>query len=242
MDYTRIIPPLISSVCFSAYTIITYDHRNYIFFCRFSLALYCHSLNMTVISACHNVTSKGAVMLQHLNDPKRMIIIELDLLKPETITNAYHCLTDLLTKHNDYHFTALVNNAGVMCFGEFEWQTWSQIEMQINVNLLGSMRLTKELIPLVRQHRARIINVTSHCGLQVRSYFWYIHIYSFAYVYMYVHVLILFVSLKKKFYLLNILLNEGSTSFISLCSFKSRFTILDRFFKDRNETVWSASG
>ena len=123
---------------------------------------------MTVISGCHNVNSAGAKILQNLNDPKRMITIELDLLKPETIKHTQRCLQDMLAIHNDYKFTALVNNAGVMCFGEFEWQTWSQIEMQINVNLLGTMRLTRELMPLIRQQQARIINVTSHCGLQVR--------------------------------------------------------------------------
>ncbi|XP_013119309.1 D-beta-hydroxybutyrate dehydrogenase, mitochondrial [Stomoxys calcitrans] len=133
----------------------------------FSLALYCHSLNMTVISACHNVNSAGAKMLQHLNDPKRMITIELDLLQPESIERIQTYLEEMLSgERNDYQFTALVNNAGAMCFGEYEWQTWQQIEMQINVNLLGTMRLTKVLMPLVRQHQARIINVTSHCGLQ----------------------------------------------------------------------------
>lgn len=124
---------------------------------------------MTVISGCHNVNSAGAKMLQRLDDPKRMITIELDLLKPETIKDTQRCLEDILANHNDYKFTALVNNAGVMCFGEFEWQTWSQIEMQINVNLLGTMRITRELMPLIRQQQARIINVTSHCGLQVRN-------------------------------------------------------------------------
>lgn len=123
---------------------------------------------MTVISACHNVNSAGAKMLQHLNDPKRMITIELDLLKPDTIEKIQRYLDEMMSSsQNDYEFTALVNNAGVMCFGEFEWQTWSQIEMQINVNLLGTMRLTRDLMPLVRQHQARIINITSHCGLQV---------------------------------------------------------------------------
>ncbi|XP_054733328.1 short-chain dehydrogenase/reductase family 9C member 7 [Anastrepha obliqua] len=131
-----------------------------------SLALYCHSLNMTVVSACHNVNSDGARLLQNLNDPKRMIPIEVDLLKQETITRAFQCVTDLLRTNNEYQFTALVNNAGVMCFGEFEWQTAAQFEMQINVNVLGTMCLTKVMLPLVRQHRGRIINITSHCGLQ----------------------------------------------------------------------------
>lgn len=54
-----------------------------------------------------------------------------------------------------------------MCFGELEWQTDSQIETQIEVNLLGTMKFTKRLSPLIRKHKARIITVTSHCALQV---------------------------------------------------------------------------
>ncbi|CAD6994437.1 unnamed protein product [Ceratitis capitata] len=131
-----------------------------------SLAMYCHSLNMTVISACHNVNSDGARLLRELDDSKRMLTIEVDLLKEETITHAYQYLTDMLHTNNEYQLTALVNNAGVMCFGEFEWQTEDQFEMQINVNVLGTMRLTKQLLPLLRYHRGRIINITSHCGLQ----------------------------------------------------------------------------
>ncbi|XP_075148754.1 SDR family oxidoreductase shroud [Haematobia irritans] len=132
----------------------------------YSLALYCHSLNMTVISACHNVNSAGAKMLQHLDDSKRMITIELDLREAESIGRVQRYLHDMLNNGNEYKFSALVNNAGAMCFGEFEWQTWQQIEMQIEINLLGTMRLTRVLMPLVRQHQARIINITSHCGLQ----------------------------------------------------------------------------
>lgn len=62
--------------------------------------------------------------------------------------------------------TALVNNCGVMCFGETEWQTADLIASQIEVNLIGTIRVTKAFLPLVRQHKSRIINVTSHCGLR----------------------------------------------------------------------------
>lgn len=137
------------------------------------MAEFCHSLNMTVIAACHNVNSKGGQMLRELNEKSgsdRMITVELDLLKLETIEEMKtHLQQLLLKKDHNYQLTALVNNAGMMCIGEYEWQTWSQIEMQLNVNLLGTMRLTKELLPIIRQHKARIINVTSHCGLQVNA-------------------------------------------------------------------------
>jgi len=59
---------------------------------------------------------------------------------------------------------ALVNNAGVMVFGEFEWQTQALMEHQINVNLLGTMRITRELMPILRENRSRIIVISSHCA------------------------------------------------------------------------------
>lgn len=135
---------------------------------RHSLAVYCYnSLHMTVISCCHNLQSEGAKLLQQMAaEDARLFTWQLDLLQPESIEEVNLKLKQLLTSNRDYQFMALVNNAGVMCFGEFEWQLPAQIEMQINCNLLGTMRLTRQLLPLLRQHRGRIINVTSHCGLQ----------------------------------------------------------------------------
>ncbi|XP_017041859.1 D-beta-hydroxybutyrate dehydrogenase, mitochondrial [Drosophila ficusphila] len=136
-----------------------------------SLAVYCHDLlRMTVVSCCHNLKSEGAKLLQALNSCKdgqaRMHTLELDLLEPDSIRRVHQQLKDILAKDTSYRLTALINNAGVMCFGEFEWQIPEQIDNQINCNLLGTMRLTRELLPLLRQQRGRIINVTSHCGLR----------------------------------------------------------------------------
>lgn len=67
-------------------------------------------------------------------------------------------------------FSYLVNNAGVMCFGEFEWQTNAIIEHQVNVNLYGTINFTRSFLPLARKHNTRIINVTSHCALEVFTF------------------------------------------------------------------------
>ena len=45
---------------------------------------------------------------------------------------------------------ALVNNAGICVCGEFEWQTWRQVETQINVNILGTLRVTKAFLQLLK--------------------------------------------------------------------------------------------
>ncbi|EDV90796.1 GH14332 [Drosophila grimshawi] len=137
-----------------------------------SLAVYCYkSLEMTVICCCHNLQSQGARLLQQMSaetetkQQQRLHTWQLDLLHPASIEKVQLQLDELLN-NTDYELMALVNNAGVMCFGEFEWQLPSQIEQQINCNLLGTMRLTRQLLPLIRQHCGRIINVTSHCGFQ----------------------------------------------------------------------------
>lgn len=40
-----------------------------------------------------------------------------------------------------------------MIFGEFEWLTEQHIQSHINVNLLGTMRVTKSFCPLLRKYK-----------------------------------------------------------------------------------------
>ena len=56
----------------------------------------------------------------------------------------------------------MVNNAGVAVCGEFDWQTWDQIERQVQVNLLGCLRVTKLSLPLLKKcgGGARVVNVS----------------------------------------------------------------------------------
>ena len=44
----------------------------------------------------------------------------------------------------------MINNAGICVCGEFEWQTWRQVENQINVNVLGTLRVTKAFLQLLK--------------------------------------------------------------------------------------------
>lgn len=70
---------------------------------------------------------------------------------------------------------AVINNAGVMIFGKFEWQTDHQVETQLNVNVMGTWRLSRETLPLLRKSAERnisekiyprLITVESHCSIQ----------------------------------------------------------------------------
>jgi len=46
-----------------------------------------------------------------------------------------------------------VNNAGVCVFGELDFSTDDQIEEQVNINLIGTVALTKKLLPLLIQSK-----------------------------------------------------------------------------------------
>lgn len=66
---------------------------------------------------------------------------------------------------------SVINNAGVMVFGEFEWQTDEMIYQQLTVNLLGSMKVTKEFLPFLRKYKGTysfhnsIVFIYSACAL-----------------------------------------------------------------------------
>jgi len=51
---------------------------------------------------------------------------------------------------------AVINNAGVCIYGEFDWMTQDQIEKQVNVNLLGTISLTRAVLPLIKLAKGKI--------------------------------------------------------------------------------------
>ncbi|XP_065076402.1 D-beta-hydroxybutyrate dehydrogenase, mitochondrial [Ochlerotatus camptorhynchus] len=134
----------------------------------FNIAQMCHRMGFVVFAGCLRADSEGARLLQEIDGKAGRLIIleELDITLEERIMCARKKVKDFLKTKPDCELFALINNAGVMCFGEFEWQLERHLEQQINVNLLGTMKMTKAFLPLLRQHRGRVINVTSHCSLQ----------------------------------------------------------------------------
>uniref|UniRef100_A0A1B0D9G7 Uncharacterized protein n=1 Tax=Phlebotomus papatasi TaxID=29031 RepID=A0A1B0D9G7_PHLPP len=129
------------------------------------MARKCHSMNMTVIAGVLNPTSQGAKNLSQYPSHE-MIVTHIDLLQQDTISHAYRIVREIISREIDGKFLGLVNNAGVMVFGEFEWQTRDLFHRQIEVNLLGTMSITHQFLPLLRKYQGRILTVTSHCAHQ----------------------------------------------------------------------------
>ena len=58
----------------------------------------------------------------------------------------------------------LVNNAGWAMFGPFEESSEADVRDEMETNVIGTMMLTKECLPLLRAARGRIINMSSVLG------------------------------------------------------------------------------
>ncbi|GFU53598.1 d-beta-hydroxybutyrate dehydrogenase, mitochondrial [Trichonephila clavipes] len=64
-------------------------------------------------------------------------------------------------KENARELWAVINNAGISKGSEVEITSMEKIEEVIDVNLLGTIRVTKAFLPLLRKSKGRIINVAS---------------------------------------------------------------------------------
>jgi len=71
--------------------------------------------------------------------------------------------------------SGLVNNAGIVVAGPLEFLPLSEIRKQFEVNVLGQIAVTQAFLPLLRQARGRIVNMSSIAG---RVAFPYIGPYS----------------------------------------------------------------
>ncbi|XP_074105463.1 SDR family oxidoreductase shroud isoform X2 [Cotesia typhae] len=128
----------------------------------FSFASHCHkNLNAHVIAGVHNIDSPGANELSKAG----IHVHSLELTSSESVQAFVQYIRNDL-KNKNLALRCFINNAGIMIFGEFEWQTEEQMRYQVEVNLLGTMRVTKEVLPLLREYSSRLINITSHCAYE----------------------------------------------------------------------------
>ncbi|XP_049825129.1 D-beta-hydroxybutyrate dehydrogenase, mitochondrial isoform X1 [Aethina tumida] len=125
----------------------------------FSLAEHLVQEGFVVVAGFLKLDSLGSQLL-----PQTVIKTRLDITDCESVKSTVKIVEDLLDTHPNYKFHALVNNAATMVFGEFEWLTERLIDLQIQVNLTGTLKLTKAFCPILRMHKGRLITVTSHCS------------------------------------------------------------------------------
>lgn len=104
---------------------------------------------------------KELLDLSQQDERHRLILSKLDLTSSGDIESVVDKIEEMKCKKVFESLIAVINNAGIMTYGEFDWLTWDQINTQIEVNFIGTIRLTRALVPYIIDSKGRIINVSS---------------------------------------------------------------------------------
>jgi len=101
----------------------------------------------------------GQVLKKEASTKLRPIF--LDVTDGDSIAAA----VDTVANETSGELYGLINNAGVSLNGPLELMPTSEIKQLMDVNVLGLLAVTQAFLPLLRQSKGRIINISSGHGL-----------------------------------------------------------------------------
>ncbi|KAM4701139.1 retinol dehydrogenase 7-like isoform 1-T4 [Discoglossus pictus] len=114
---------------------------------------------LRVLAAC--LTEKGAEDLKKETSSRLQTVI-LDVTDSQNVKNVAQWVSSIV---GEAGLWGLVNNAGFgFAFSPTGWQTKEDFVKVLNINLLGLVDVTLNLLPLIRRARGRIVNVSSNAG------------------------------------------------------------------------------
>ena len=115
-----------------------------------------HEVYATVRNKARSTQLKDRVEKDGLGN---VTVLEMDVSSTSSVDDALSAVVE-----KSRRIDALFNNAGFMVMGSLEDLTWSEIQNQINTDLMGPIYLTKNTIPHMRGRRGLIINMSSVAG------------------------------------------------------------------------------
>ena len=137
-----------------------------------SIALNLKKAGFHVFACCFDPEGEGAKSLISRSQGRNLTVISLDVTKEDSIKKCYEVVHGFLKDSaNDVkELFAVVNNAGIAECRAIEMMTPPQVrdfQRILDVNLLGIVRVTRMFLPLVRQSKGRIINMSSYSARMV---------------------------------------------------------------------------
>jgi NAD(P)-dependent dehydrogenase (short-subunit alcohol dehydrogenase family) len=104
--------------------------------------------------------AEDAACLQELAS-ERLLPIMLDVTDPGSIAAARD---EVAARIGQSGLDGLVNNAGIAVGGPLEFTPIAEMRRQLEVNVVGMLAVTQAFLPLLRQARGRIVNISSVAG------------------------------------------------------------------------------
>ena len=91
----------------------------------------------------------------------RLTPVLLDVVDSESIAGAHGVVRDAL---GDGRLVGLVNNAGIGVGGPLEYVPIDRLRHQFEVNVFGVVAVTQRFLPMLREARGRVVNMSSIAG------------------------------------------------------------------------------
>ncbi|KAM9321196.1 retinol dehydrogenase 7-like [Gastrophryne carolinensis] len=114
---------------------------------------------LRVLAAC--LTQKGAEDLKK-ETSQRLQTVLLDVTDSQSVSSVAKWAGDIVGNKGLW---GVVNNAGISVpTGPNEWLTKDDFYRILNVNLLGVVDVTIQMLPLIRKAKGRVVNVASIAG------------------------------------------------------------------------------
>ncbi|QLH77135.1 SDR family NAD(P)-dependent oxidoreductase [Halosimplex rubrum] len=117
------------------------------------------------LEAGHAVVATGReidAVAEAVGESEDLLVAELDVTEPEDAESAAQAALDRFGR-----IDVLVNNAGVSYKGFFEEMEIAEIRHQLEVNLFGAMRVTRAVLPVMRDQRSgHVVSISSGAGLR----------------------------------------------------------------------------
>ena len=93
--------------------------------------------------------------------------IFLDITDDKSIQSASEIVAEAIGARG---LKGLVNNAGIAVAGPLEFLNISELRRQLEVNVIGQVAVTQVFLPLLRQGKGRIVNISSMEGLMAMPF------------------------------------------------------------------------
>ncbi|OQR78686.1 dehydrogenase-like [Tropilaelaps mercedesae] len=126
----------------------------------YKLALKLDCEGYQVFAGCLFPNGEGAHQLRN-SASNRLCIVGIDVTKDQDFTLARDFIRENLSGNVLW---AVVANAGIFDFMEFEWFTSTEISRTLDVNVLGVSRTVLAFLPLLRESRGRLVIISSYAG------------------------------------------------------------------------------
>lgn len=93
--------------------------------------------------------------------PDNLVVVFLEITDQSTVDRLVETIT---FKLGNGSLDGLVNNAGIALSNAVEFLDISDLRRQLEVNFIGHVSVIKALLPLLRESKGRIVNVSSTSG------------------------------------------------------------------------------